>query len=216
MHMLAFSLPVKCQGLNLSEISGPLQTLSVQGTDYFSPAMQPAHHRKSPDGHPSCLSVWGARGPQSGTPLGSSSKLNGCESKGTENYVFLYFIGCLVPLIQRKVPWYIQLLLLLRLEKPPEEGQSMAPLRGSSLTRPFLPVVLPNVSGLKLPPMASPGLEPLPPSSIMPHVAGGTARVSSPLRCHSLSFGAHSPTLTTLLSRIPWSLDKLGCPAHQT
>ena len=91
----------------------------------------------------------------------------------------------------------------------------MALLGGSSLTRPFLPGVLPNVPGPKLPPTASPGLELLPPSSIMPRVAGGTARVSSRLRCHSLSFGAHSPTLTTLLSRIPWSLDKLGCPAHQ-
>ena len=192
----------------------PLQTLSVRGTDYFSPAMQPAHHGNSLDVHPSCLSVWGARGPQSGTALGSSSKLNGCESKGTENYVFLYFMGCLVPLIQRKVPWCEQLLLLLRLEKTPEE-ESMALLGGSSLTRPFLPGVLPNVPGPKLPPTASPGLELLPPSSIMPRVAGGTARVSSRLRCHSLSFGAHSPTLTTLLSRIPWSLDKLGCPAHQ-
>lgn len=175
--------------------------------------MQPAHHGNSLDVHPSCLSVWGARSPEWYT-LGNSSKLNGCESKGTENYVFLYFMGCLVPLIQRKVPWCEQLLLLLRLEKPPEE-ESMALLGGSSLTRPFLPGVLPNVPGPKLPPTASPGLELLPPSSIMPRVAGGTARVSSRLRCHSLSFGAHSPTLTTLLSRIPWSLDKLGCPAHQ-
>lgn len=182
----------------------PLQTLSVRGTDYFSPAMQPAHHGNSLDVHPSCLSVWGARGPQSGTALGSSSKLNGCESKGTENYVFLYFMGCLVPLIQRKVPWCEQLLLLLRLEKPPEE-ESMALLGGSSLTRPFLPGVLPNVPGPKLPPTASPGLELLPPSSIMPRVAGGTARVSSRLRCHSLSFGAHSPTWGSMPRRSPGS-----------
>lgn len=163
--------------------------------------MWPAHHGNSPGVHPSCWSVWGARGLQSGAPLGSSSKLNGCESKGTGNYVVLYFIGYVVPLIQKKVPWCDQILLLLRLEKPPEKGQSMALLEGSSLTRPFLPVVLPNVSGLKLPPTASPGLELLPPSSFMPHGVGDAARVSSPLGCHSLSF-VLLPTLTTLLSRI--------------
>lgn len=139
--------------------------------------------------------------------------MDGCESKGTGNYVVLCFIGC-VPLIQKKVPWCDQLLLLLRLEKPPEKGQSMVPLEGSSLTRSFLPVVLPNVSGPKLPSTSSPGLELLPPSSFMPHGVGDAARVSSPLGCHSLSFGV-LPTLPTLLSRIPWSLSKLGCPAHQ-
>ncbi|XP_031196547.1 protein SFI1 homolog isoform X3 [Mastomys coucha] len=66
-----------------------------------------------------------------------------------------------------------------QLEKPLEKGQSMAPLGGSSLTRPFLPVVLPNVSCPKLPPTASPDLELLPPSSVMPHGAGGTAGVST-------------------------------------
>ncbi|XP_028613966.1 protein SFI1 homolog [Grammomys surdaster] len=65
-----------------------------------------------------------------------------------------------------------------QLEKPPEKGQSMALLEGSSLMRPFLPVVLPNVSGPKLPPTASPGLELLRPSSFMPHGVGDAARVS--------------------------------------
>lgn len=90
----------------------------------------------------------------------------------------------------------------------------MAPLEGSSLTRSFLPVGLPSVSGQKLPSTASPGLELLPPSSFMPHGVGDTVRVSSPLGCHSLSFVV-LPTLPTLLSRIPWSLNRLGCPAHQ-
>ncbi|GAB1289536.1 Protein SFI1 homolog [Apodemus speciosus] len=66
-----------------------------------------------------------------------------------------------------------------QLEKPLEKGQSLAPLGGSSLVRPFLPVVLPNVSGPKLPPTAGPGLELLPPSSSMPHGAGGAARGST-------------------------------------
>ncbi|XP_021065927.1 protein SFI1 homolog isoform X2 [Mus pahari] len=78
---------------------------------------------------------------------------------------------------QRSPEWYT--LGEQQLERPLEEGQSMAPLRGSSLTRPFLPVVLPNVSDPKLPPTASPGLELLPSSSIMPRGAGGTARVST-------------------------------------
>lgn len=167
--------------------------------------MWPAHHGNSPDVHPSCWSVWGARGPQSGTALGSSSKLNGCESKGTGNYVVLYFIGCVVPLIQKKVPWCDQLLLLLRLEKPLEKGHSMAPPEGSSMMRSFLPVVLPNVSGPKLPSPASPGLKLLPPSSFMPHGVGDTIKVISLLGCHSLSFGVLLPTLTTILSRTLWS-----------
>lgn len=77
---------------------------------------------------------------------------------------------------QRSPEWYS--LGEQQLEKPPEE-ESTALLGGSSLTRPFLPGVLPNVPGPKLPPTASPGLELLPPSSIMPHAAGGTARVSA-------------------------------------
>lgn len=80
-----------------------------------------------------------------------------------------------------------------QLEKPLEKGQSLAPLGGSSPVRPFLPVVLPNVSGPKLPPTASPGLELLPPSSSMPHGAGGTAR------------GSTKPSITGLQ---PW-----GCPS---
>lgn len=149
--------------------------------------MRPAHHGNSLDVRPSCWSVCRARGPQSGAPSGSSSKLNGWESKSTEIYVALYFIGCVVLLIQRKVPCCDQLLLLLRLQKTPEKGQSMAPPGGSSLTRPFLPVVRPNVSGPKLPPTASPGLELLPPSSFMPHGVRDAARVSSPPGCPSLS-----------------------------
>lgn len=159
--------------------------------------MRPAHHGNSPDVRPSCWNIWEARGLQSGAPLGNSSKLNGCESKGTENSVFLYFTGCVVPLIPRKFPWCDQLLLLLRLEKPLEKGQSLAPLGGSSPVRPFLPVVLPNVSGPKLPPTASPGLELLPPSSSMPHGAAGTARVSSPLRSHILWCLSSNPSYSS-------------------
>lgn len=47
--------------------------------------------------------------------------------------------------------------------------------------RPFLPVVLPNAPGSKLPPPASPGLDLLPPSSFMPRGVGDTAGVSPPL-----------------------------------
>ncbi|XP_008839226.1 protein SFI1 homolog isoform X2 [Nannospalax galili] len=66
-------------------------------------------------------------------------------------------------------------------EKPPERGQGMAQPGGLSLTRPFLPGALLNASGLKLPSIASPGLELLPPSSFMPHGAGAAARVSAQL-----------------------------------
>lgn len=117
--------------------------------------------------------------------------------------VFLYFIRCVVPLIQRKVPCCDQLLLLLRLEKPLEKGQSMAPLGGSSLMRPFLPVVLPNVSCPKLPPTASPGLELLPPSSVMPHGAGGTAGVS--FHCTT----THSPLVLILQPLLLFFLEYL-------
>ncbi|XP_038947927.1 protein SFI1 homolog isoform X2 [Rattus norvegicus] len=67
-----------------------------------------------------------------------------------------------------------------QLQKTPEKGQSMAPPGGSSLTRPFLPVVRPNVSGPKLPPTASPGLELLPPSSFMPHGVSTKPSISGP------------------------------------
>ena len=76
--------------------------------------------------------------------------------------------------------------LPLRLERPMENGQSMAPPGGLLLTRPFLPVVLPNAPGSKLPPTSGPGPELLPPSSFMPHGVGDTARVSSPLGLHLL------------------------------
>ncbi|XP_052054400.1 protein SFI1 homolog isoform X4 [Apodemus sylvaticus] len=66
-----------------------------------------------------------------------------------------------------------------QLEKPLEKGQSLTRPGGSSPVRPFLPVALPNVSGPKLPPEASPGLELLPPSSSMPHGAVGAARGST-------------------------------------
>lgn len=45
--------------------------------------------------------------------------------------------------------------------------------------RPFLPVVLPNAPGSKLPPPASPGLDLLPPSSFMPRGVGDTAGASA-------------------------------------
>ncbi|XP_041524803.1 protein SFI1 homolog isoform X3 [Microtus oregoni] len=66
-----------------------------------------------------------------------------------------------------------------QLERPLENGQSMAPPGGLSLTRPFLPMVLPNAPGSKLLPTSSPGPELLPPSSFMPHGVGDTARVSA-------------------------------------
>ncbi|XP_040602788.1 protein SFI1 homolog isoform X2 [Mesocricetus auratus] len=78
-----------------------------------------------------------------------------------------------------------------QLEKPPEKGQSMAPPRGLSLTRPFPPVVLPNAPG------SSAGLELLPPLSFMPHGVGESARGSAkpvvpghqPLACPALTKG---------------------------
>ncbi|KAH0515867.1 Protein SFI1-like protein [Microtus ochrogaster] len=84
-----------------------------------------------------------------------------------------------------------------QLERPLENGQSMAPPGGLSLMRPFLPVVLSNAPGSKLPPTSSPGPELLPPSSFMPHGVGDTARVSAkptiprpqPLACPSLTRG---------------------------
>ncbi|XP_075800151.1 protein SFI1 homolog isoform X5 [Microtus pennsylvanicus] len=84
-----------------------------------------------------------------------------------------------------------------QLERPLENGQSMAPPGGLSLTRPFLPMVLPNAPGSKLPPTSSPGPELLPPSSFMPHGVGDTARVLAkptiprpqPLACPSLTRG---------------------------
>ncbi|XP_038176232.1 protein SFI1 homolog [Arvicola amphibius] len=84
-----------------------------------------------------------------------------------------------------------------QLEKPLENGQSMAPPGGLSLMRPFLPVVLPNAPGSKLPPTSSPAPELLPPSSFMPHGVGDAARVSvkptiprpQPLACPSLTRG---------------------------
>ncbi|XP_036056173.1 protein SFI1 homolog isoform X2 [Onychomys torridus] len=84
-----------------------------------------------------------------------------------------------------------------QLEKPLEKGQSMAPAGGPSLMRPFLPVVLPNAPGSKLPPPASPGLDLLPPSSFMPRGVGDTTLVSAkpaipgprPAACPALTRG---------------------------
>ncbi|CAH6986344.1 protein SFI1 homolog [Phodopus roborovskii] len=84
-----------------------------------------------------------------------------------------------------------------QLENPPEKAQNMALPRGLSLTRPFLPVVLPNAPGSKLPPSASAGLELLPPPSFVPHGMGDTTRVSAkptipgpqPLACPPLPKG---------------------------
>lgn len=139
MHTLAFSLPVKCQGLNLRKISGPPADLVSPRNRRFLSSNEARPSRKQPR-RPSFLleRVQSQRSPERCT-LGEQ-----------------------------------------QLQKTPEKGQSMAPPGGSSLTRPFLPVVRPNVSGPKLPPTASPGLELLPPSSFMPHGVSTKPSISGP------------------------------------
>ncbi|KAM6165924.1 protein SFI1 homolog [Erethizon dorsatum] len=63
-------------------------------------------------------------------------------------------------------------------EKPQEQGQGPAWPAGPSLTRPFLTGARPNTPGLKVPSVASPSAELLPPSSFMPLRAGAPAWVS--------------------------------------